>query len=137
VLAAEFDAFGSRIGPAPRSAFENAAAFEVRRDAKHGKDKFGKIGRGIDNRLGNRAQARSGALHVAGDHQKIGRIAREAVNGRGDDNIAGGEAAHSFLSCGRSAVVRVTFSRNTFSQPAAFSWASWLLRSWASVETRA
>jgi len=49
------------------------------------------IGRRIDNRLGNRTQARAGALHVAGDHQKIGRIAREAINGRGDDNIAGRE----------------------------------------------
>jgi hypothetical protein len=31
----------------------------------------------------------------------------------------------------------VNFSRNTFSQPAAFSWASWLVRSCASVDTRA
>jgi hypothetical protein len=33
--------------------------------------------------------------------------------------------------------VLVNFSRNTFSQPAAFNWASWLDRSCASVETRA
>jgi hypothetical protein len=59
--------------------------------AKHGKDKLGKIRGRIDNRLGNRTQARAGALHVAGDHQKIGRIAREAINGRSDDNIAGRE----------------------------------------------
>ena len=32
------------------------------------KDKLGKIGGGIDNRLGKRTQARPGALHVAGDH---------------------------------------------------------------------
>jgi hypothetical protein len=46
-------------------------------------------------------------------------------------------AAISFRSCGRSAVVPVIFSRNTFSHPAALSWASWLVRSCASVETRA
>jgi hypothetical protein len=32
--------------------------------------------------------------------------------------------------------VPVIFSRNTFSHPAALSWASCLVRSWASVETR-
>ena len=50
-----------------------------------------------DNRLGNRTQACAGALHVAGDHQKIGRIAQEAVNGRGDHNIAGREGLHQLL----------------------------------------
>ncbi|MGA8759539.1 MAG: hypothetical protein WB611_25145 [Stellaceae bacterium] len=29
-----------------------------------------------------------------GDNQKVGRVARETVNGRGDDNIAGGELLH-------------------------------------------
>jgi predicted amidohydrolase YtcJ len=29
------------------------------------------------------------ALHVVGNHQKVSHVAREAVNGRGDDNIAG------------------------------------------------
>jgi hypothetical protein len=43
----------------------------------------------------------------------------------------------NFLSCGRSAVVPVIFSRNVFSHPAAFNWPSWMVRSWASVETRA
>ena len=66
-LAPEVDAFGSRIGPAARGAFEDAATFELRRDAKQGKDKLGKIRRGIDNRLGNRTQACAGALHVAGE----------------------------------------------------------------------
>jgi hypothetical protein len=31
------------------------------------------LGRGIDNRLGNRTQARAGALHVAGDHRSVAR----------------------------------------------------------------
>jgi hypothetical protein len=88
---AEFDALRLGIGPAPRRALGYTPAFELRRDAKHGKDKLGKIGRGIDNRLGNRTQARAGAPRVAGNHHKIGRIAREAVNGRGNDNIAGRE----------------------------------------------
>ena len=37
---------------------------------------------------------RPGALHVAGDNQKVGRIARKAVNGRGYDNIAGYKFLH-------------------------------------------
>jgi hypothetical protein len=49
----------------------------------------------------------------------------------------GARTAISFLSCGRSAVVPVIFSRNTFSHPAALSWANWLSGSWAAVETRA
>ena len=51
-LASEFDALGFGAGPAPRRALDDASAFQLRRDAKHGKDKLGKIGRGIDNRLG-------------------------------------------------------------------------------------
>jgi hypothetical protein len=55
------------------------------------------IGRGIDNRLGNREQARPGTLHVAGDHQKAGCVAREAVNGGDDDNIAVCEGGHELF----------------------------------------
>ena len=57
-LAAEFDAFGFRIGPATRRALGDAAAFKFRGYAKHGKDKLGEIARGIKHRLGNRPQAR-------------------------------------------------------------------------------
>jgi hypothetical protein len=35
-LAAEFDALFLGVGPAARGAFENAAAFELRRNAKDG-----------------------------------------------------------------------------------------------------
>jgi hypothetical protein len=58
-LAVEFDTLCLGVGPAPRGAFENAAAFELGGDAKHGEHKLGKIGRGIDNRLGNRTRARA------------------------------------------------------------------------------
>ena len=87
----------ARIGSATRCAFEDAAAFELRRDTEHRKDKLGKIRSRIDNRLGNRAQAHAGALHVAGDHQKVGRVARQPVNGGGDDNVAGREGFHQLL----------------------------------------
>jgi len=43
-------------------------AFELRKDAKHGKHQFRKIGSRIDNRLGQRAQARARFAKVAGDH---------------------------------------------------------------------
>jgi hypothetical protein len=42
----------------------------------------------------------------------------------------------SARSCGRSAVVPVIFSRNTFSHPAAFNWRTCPVSSWAAVETR-
>src|SRR5580704_15139176 len=64
VLATEFDAFGLGVGPTARGALGDAAAFEFRGNAKHGKDKLGKIARGIKHRLGQRTQASPGALHV-------------------------------------------------------------------------
>ena len=45
--------------------------------------------------------------------------------------------AMSFLSWGRSAVAPLIFSRTMVAHPAALSWATWLVRSWASVEMRA
>jgi hypothetical protein len=42
-LAAEFDALFLGVGPAARGAFENAAAFELRRNAKNGKDDLGEV----------------------------------------------------------------------------------------------
>jgi len=93
-LAAEFDAFLLGVGPAARGALDDATALQLGGNAKHGQDKLGKVRGCIDNRLGNGAQARPGALDVAGDHQKIGRVARETVNGRGDHDIAGGEGLH-------------------------------------------
>jgi len=89
-LRPNFHAFGPRVGTAARE----ATALELRGDAKHGEDKLGAIGRGIDNRLGNRTQARAGALHAAGDHPKIGGVAREPVNRWNDHNIAVGKGGH-------------------------------------------
>jgi hypothetical protein len=88
-LTAELDAVGLGVGPAARRAFENAAALQPRRHAEDRKDDLGKIGRGVEERLGQRTDTGSGALHVAGDNQKVGCIAGEAVNGRGDNDIAG------------------------------------------------
>jgi hypothetical protein len=34
------------------------------------------------------------ALHIAGDDQKIGRVAQEAVNRWNDHNIGSGKSAH-------------------------------------------
>jgi hypothetical protein len=90
-LAAEFDALFLGVGPAACGAFENAAAFELRRNAKDGEDDLGEVGCGIEERLGQRADTGPGALHVAGDNQKVGCVARQAVNGRGYHHVAGGE----------------------------------------------
>jgi hypothetical protein len=45
-----------------RRRVRECGAFELRRSAQHGKDKLGKVRGRIDNRLGNRTQARSGSL---------------------------------------------------------------------------
>ena len=42
-LAAEFDAFGLGVGPAPRAAFQDAAALQLRGNAENRKDDLGKI----------------------------------------------------------------------------------------------
>jgi hypothetical protein len=76
-LAAKLDTLRLGVGPAARSALDNAAALQLGGNAKHGKHKLGKVRGRIENRLGNRAQARPGALDVASDHQKISRVARE------------------------------------------------------------
>ena len=96
-LASEFHALRLRVGAASCCAFGDAAAFQLRGDAKHGKHKLGKIARGIEHRLRQRTQASPGALHVAGDHQKVGRVAREAVNCRDYHHVAGGEGGHQLL----------------------------------------
>src|SRR5277367_2188638 len=51
-LAPEFDALGLRVGAAPCGAVEDTAAFELRGNAKDRKNDLGKIGRGIEKRLG-------------------------------------------------------------------------------------
>jgi hypothetical protein len=57
-------------------------------------------------------------VHLARDYQQLGHVARQPVNGRGDNDIAPGATAFiSLASCGRSTVVPVIFSRNTFSHP--------------------
>jgi len=62
---------------------------------------------------------------------------REAAASLGTDRAGrDGNRREAGYSCGRSAVVPVNFSRYTFSHPAAFNWASWLVRSCAPVETR-
>ena len=78
----------------PCGAVEDAAAFELRGNAKDRKNDLGKIGRGIEEWLGQRADTGPGALHVARDYQQIGRVARKPINGGGDNNIAGGEGLH-------------------------------------------
>jgi len=51
-LAAEFDALLLGVGPAARGPFEDAAAFELRRNAKDGEDDLGEVGCSIEERFG-------------------------------------------------------------------------------------
>jgi hypothetical protein len=51
-LAAELDAFVLGVGPTARGAFEDLVSFELLRNAEYGENDLGKIGRGIEERLG-------------------------------------------------------------------------------------
>ena len=51
-LAAEFDALSLCVGTAPCRAFQDAAALQLRRNAKDGEDDLGEVGRGVQVRLG-------------------------------------------------------------------------------------
>ena len=51
-LAAEFHAVRLGVGPAARRALQNAAALQLRGDAKDGEDDLGEVGRGVQVRLG-------------------------------------------------------------------------------------
>ena len=68
-LAPEFDALRLGVGAAPRGAFEDAAAFQLRGNVKDRKDDLGKVRGRIEERLGKRTNARPGLLHLARDDQ--------------------------------------------------------------------
>jgi len=90
-LAAESDAVRLGVGPAASSAFEDAAALKLGGNAEDGEDDLGKVRGRVEVWLDQRPDTGPGALHLAGDNQKVGRIAREPVNGRGDHHVAGGQ----------------------------------------------
>ena len=79
----------------------------------------------------------AGPLHVAGDYQKIGRVARETVNRRDDDNIAVADSGHQLAKLRPVAGRAGDLLAEHLFAPGRFQLGKWLVRSWASVETRA
>jgi hypothetical protein len=75
-------------------ALQDTAALQLGGNAKDRKDDLGKVRGRIEVRLSEGTDAGAGALHLAGDNEKVGRVAREAINRRGDHNIAGSELLH-------------------------------------------
>jgi hypothetical protein len=47
----------------------DAAALKLGGHTKHGENQFGKVRGRINDRLGDRAQARAGLLQIAGDNE--------------------------------------------------------------------
>jgi hypothetical protein len=136
-LAAESHALRLRINPAPCRAFSDASPFELRGDAKDRKDKLGKFevvsttGSVIERRP---APARCMSRAIT---SRLVASRESRSTAWSDDNIAGGEGRHQLLKLrpvGRSA--SDLLAEHIFAS-AALSSASWLARSWASVETRA
>src|SRR5262249_45896675 len=95
--AAEFFAVGLGVGPAGRSALEDSAAHQLRRPREVQRLHVGYTRRAIEEWFGQWADIGYGALHLAGDHEKVGRVAREAANRWRDDNIAGREGLHQLF----------------------------------------
>ena len=63
-LAAEFDAVCLGVGSAARGALQNAAALQLRRNAKDRKDDLGKVRGRIEERFGERTDTGPGALSI-------------------------------------------------------------------------
>lgn len=99
-LAPELHTLRLCVGSSARGALLDAAALQFRGDAKHGKDKLGEVGSRIDDGLGERAQARARALHVARDNKQVGRVARQAVNRGRYHHVTGGESGHHLFELG-------------------------------------
>jgi hypothetical protein len=78
-----------------RGALQNAAALQLRRHAKDGKDDFSKVGRGVEEGFGQRADTGFGALHVAGDKSVVSRDRRSTAG-----VITGRELLHQFSQAG-------------------------------------
>jgi hypothetical protein len=77
------------------------------------------------------------ALHLACHNQKIGRVAREPVNGRSDHHVAGREGLHQLSKLrpvGRGAGDLVA---EYLLAPGRLELTNRLLSSWAAVENRA
>ena len=75
-LAAEFHPLGFGVGPAARCAFEDATALQLGGNAEDGEHDLGKVRGRIEVRFCQRTDTGPGALHLAGDNQKVGRVAR-------------------------------------------------------------
>jgi hypothetical protein len=103
-----------------RGALHDSAALKLGGNPKHRQYQLREVGRGIDNRLGQRPQASPGALHVEGDHQEVSRVAREATAGITTTSAAA-SLAISFLSWGQSAVAPLIFSREMMADSAALT----------------
>jgi hypothetical protein len=134
-LAAEFDAVGFGVGPATRGELQNTAALQLRRHAKYGEDDLGKVGCGVGS-ASERIPAPVRCMSRAITRRSV--VSRERRSTAGVMTTSPGARAFiSFPSCGRSAAVPIIFSRNIFSHPAALSWRTCPVSSWAAVETRA
>jgi hypothetical protein len=136
-LAAESDAVRLGVGPAACSAFEDAAALKLGGNAEDGEDDLGKVRGRVEVWLDQRPDT-APARCISRAITRRSVVSRESRSTAGAITTSPGASFFiSLPSCGRSAVVPVIFSRNTFPHPAAFSSLTCPLSSWAAVETRA
>ena len=74
---------------------KDASALQLRSDTENRKDDLGKIGSGVEVRLGEGTVTGTSALHIAGDHQQVSRVTRQWVNRRGLSPCRWGQAVSS------------------------------------------
>lgn len=93
-LAAELNPLRLGMGAAGGGALADAAQLEFRGDAKTGGDHLPKFGLRVDNRLGDRDEARAGLADVAAENNQVRGISRETINGWGFYQVAGLQGFH-------------------------------------------
>jgi hypothetical protein len=71
--------------------------FQLGGNAKDSKNDLGKVQCRIKKRFGKQPNASPGPPYVAGNVEKVGRIARQAVNSRDDNHVAIRESGHQFF----------------------------------------
>lgn len=92
-LATELDAPRLGLGSPCGCALSNPRAFPARRDPQHCDNHLGELRRGIDHRLGDRAEARANLLYRMEDVQQVAGVAGKPVGRRHHQHVAGIERA--------------------------------------------
>ena len=136
-LAALVDAARLRGGDPFELPLAAQIGLEFGEHAEHVEERLAGSSAGVDRLLG-RLQRDALGLQLVYDVLQVFQRTRQAIDAGDDKRVAGSHEVEQHLQFA-AAVARVplAFSARITSQPAAFSAARWIDRSWSRVETRA